>query len=397
MSTLTRVLGVQQLDLVEDVVQAAFLEALRSWAVRGVPENPSAWLLRVARNLALDALRRDKVWRTKLRSQVARSELDDDSILERVSQVDEIADDQLRMLALCCHPSLPPASQIALALRMLCGFSAAEIAKGLLTSEAHAQKWIERAKERLRDEVPWEVDSRALPERLDRIHSVIYLLFNEGYHASRAETVVRGELCAEALRLGALLAAHEACRTPATCALQALMLLHAARFATRETADGRLLLLDEQDRREWDRGLIGQGLKWLAESAQGDALSIYHLEAGIAAEHALAETFADTNWPRILQLYDLLIRVQPSAVHRLNCGIAVAFVHGPQAALNAIAQIPAAEIPTNYHLWDATLGELHRRAGHGPAAREHFERALQRSPSPAEQALLRARLASLGN
>lgn len=391
-STLTRVLGVQHLDLVEDVVQAAFVQALRSWSVRGIPRDPAAWLFQVARNSAFDTLRRDRIRSEQMQLHAAREHEPENRLFDAVDREDEIADDQLRMLFLCCHPVLPRESQLAFALKMLGGFSVPEIARGLLTSEANAQKRITRAKERLRSEPVLEVDGTAVQERLESALSVVYLIFNEGYNALSAERVVRVDLCQEALRLGGLLADREVCRTPETCALMALMSLHAVRFASRESVDGEILLLEEQDRSAWDGDLLRQGLAWMGESARGDSLSIYHLEAGIAAEHCRATSFSETNWPRILHLYDLLVTVQPSAIHRLNRGIAVAYVHGPQAGLNALAQVDPNDIPPNYYLWDSTLGELHRRAGNRDDARHHFQIALGATKSRAEQELLRTRL-----
>jgi RNA polymerase sigma-70 factor (ECF subfamily) len=393
-ATLTRVLGVHHLDLVEDVVQGAFLQALRSWSVRGIPDDPAAWLFRVARNQALDALRRD---RTRAESVRARSRDDSsaDELLERVRLAGEIDDDQLRLLCLCCHPSLPAESQVAFALRMMCGFSIPEIARALLTSEANAHKRIARAKDRLREEPIHEVNSDDLRRRKPIVLSVIYLLFNEGYNSYKAERLIRVDLCAEALRLGALVADDPACRAPDTCALMALMCFHVARFDARESDDGRLLLLDQQDRSRWDRDAIHAGLRWLWESGRGEQLSPYHLEAAIAAEHCLAATFAETNWPRILGFYNLLVGLRPTPVHRLNRGIAVAFVHGPLAGLRALAQIDPSEFPSDYYLWDSALGELHRRAGHLEDARRHLARAIELTNSPQEQEMLRTRLESM--
>lgn len=395
-ATLTRVLGVRRLELVEDVVQAAFAQALKSWATRGIPNDPAGWLFRVAKNLALDSIRRERLWEHSA-TRLASDDATVDDLLTRLQQAGEIADDQLRLLCLSCHPSLPAESQVAFALKLMCGFSTGEIAKALLTSEANVQKRIVRAKERLRAENLGEISLDDLRERLPIVLNVIYLLFNEGYNSASAERLIRVELCDEAIRLGGLLTEHSIGRTPATCALMALMAFHSARFDARtdDAEADRMVLLERQDRSRWHYGRINNGLQWLVESAAGDDLTTYHLEAGIAAEHCLAASFEATNWPLILHHYDLLIRLRPSVVHSLNRAIAVAYVHGPQAGLNALEQVDQSEIPANYYLWDAALGELHRRAGHNAVARRHLERASQLTASPQERELLRGRLQAM--
>jgi RNA polymerase sigma-70 factor (ECF subfamily) len=226
---------------------------------------------------------------------------------------------------------------------------------------------------------------------------VVYLIFNEGYNSSGAESVIREDLCGEALRLGGLVVQHPRGDQPRTRALMALMSFQAARFDARLHASGDLVLLPDQDRTRWDRGLIHQGVRWLAAAAEGDELSTYHLEAGIAGEHSLAADFAATNWNRILQLYDLLVQIHPTPVHRLNRAIAIAYAHGPQAGLNALGAIPWSEIPQNYYLFDAALGELHRRAGQFEQAQNHLQRAIELTASPPEQRLLAARLHAARN
>lgn len=393
-ATLTRVLGARRLELVEDVVQAALLQALRSWGTRGVPDDPAAWLFRVAKNLAVDALRRERVWEDRLRSELAADERRGDPFLEQVQAADEIPDDQLRLLCLCCHPALAAESQVALALRTLGGFSTPEIARALLTSEANAQKRIVRAKERLRSEPLGDLTEPDIAARLPMLLSAIYLLFNEGYNSGHPDRLIRGELCAEALRLADLLAAHPVGRTPATCALIALMSFHAARFESR-SEEQTLVLLEDQDRALWDQDLIGEGVRWLAEAAEGQDVSQYHIEAAIAAEHCLAPDFASTPWPRIVAWYDRLIAERPTALNALNRAIALSYVQGPAAALAELAEIDAASAPREYPLWDAVVGELERRAGNAIEARRRLQSALENSTSRSEQALLRRRLAGI--
>lgn len=395
-ATLTRALGVRRLELVEDVVQLAFAQALSSWSRRGVPTDPGGWLFRVAKNLALDAIRRDRLF-DRARTKVAADIVGNDDWLAGVDAENDFVDDQLRLLVLTCDPALPSESQVAFALKMVGGFSAAEIARALLTTEVNVQKRIVRAKERLREVGIAELDQPALRMRLPMVLNVVYLLFNEGYNATATDRLIRMELCEEALRLGHLLAASSVGRTPATCALLALMAFHAARLEARSTAAdaGRVVLLERQDRDQWNTGLIAAGLRWFSESAAGDELSTFHLEAGIAAEHCLAKRFETTNWRRIVELYDALMRLQPTVVHALNRAIAVAYADGPQAGLNALAQVEPSAIPANYYLWDATLGELHRRVGNATKARRHLQRAHELTASSQERRLLGERLAAL--
>lgn len=391
-AALTRALGVRRIELIEDVVQAAFLQALGSWGVRGVPADPGAWLFHVARHRAIDALRRER--RNSTLDGTDPSAPDADAALASVRFEHEIADDQLRLLVLCCHPALAQESQLALALRMLGGFGPVEIARALLTTEAGAERRLSRAKARLREETPADLGPDELRARLPVVLSVIYLLFNEGYSSCRTDELIRAELCAEALRLGQIVTDHPACRLPAAAALMAVMCFHAARLNARESADGRLLLLDEQPRESWDGELIARGLAWLRESASGDELSPFHLEAAIASEHCLAPTFRATNWARVVELYDLLVASWPTVVHRLNRAVAVAYAHGAQAGLNALAHVHDA--PKEYHLWDAVLGELHRRNGDLTRARAHLTRALQLVKTELERRLIEARLLAAG-
>ncbi len=382
---LSRAVGIARLELVEDVVQAAMMRALQSWSLRGVPDDPAGWLYRVARNAATDALRRDRRW-----AGLGERELAAESI---ASSDDAIADDQLRLLFACCHPTLPLESQIALALKTLCGFSTGEIAAGLLTTEANVQKRLARAKERLRevDFDPTVVPNGQLADRLEAVRTVVYLLFNEGYHSTQAEALIRRDVCDEAIRLGRLLAADPATGDPTTFALLSLMLLNAARFEAR-IAGGGQLLLEEQDRSKWDARLLAEGFDWFVRSGSGDVLSRYHLEAGIVSKHAAATSFATTDWSAIVRLYDMLLRVAPSPIQALNRAVAVAQRDGPKAAIEELNRIPSEDVPAGYYLWPAVAGELYRRAGDIPNAREHLARAYRLASSPAERELILRRL-----
>ena len=400
-ATLTRILGPRHLDLVEDVVQAAFVQALRSWATRGVPSDPAGWLFCVAKNAALDTLRRERRWTatlsTKLASEFSEPDAQAADDLTRIDRLPELEDDALRMLCLCCHPALSLESQIAVALKMACGFSTHEIARALLSSAATIQRRISRAKESLRNESMIELDAETFRDQLPAVLHVVYLIFNEGYNSSGVESMIRQDLCEEALRLGGAITRNATGNVPRARALMALMSFQAARFDARLQASGDLVLLPDQDRSRWNRARIHQGVRWLAAAAEGNELSAYHLEAGIAAEHSLAQDFAATNWDRITRLYDLLVRIQPTPVHRLNRAIAIAYAHGPQSGLNALATINWSEVPATYYLFDAALGELHRRAGHFEQAEKHLRRAIALSPSPPEQRLLQARLVAARN
>ncbi len=391
-AVLTRQLGVQNLDLVEDVVQAALVRAMLSWSRSGIPKDPGAWLYRVAKNAALDGLRRNKTWKT-IQERIAKIDIATEQV-GLVRFADELVDDQLRMLFICCQEAIPPEAQISFALKTLCGFGVAEIARALLTTEANIQKRLTRAKEKLREiEIdPDTLTDQDIVKRLDAVHTILYLLFNEGYSSSQPDELIRQELCEEAVRLSLLLTKHRLGDVPSTHALLALMLLHAARFEARVNHEGELLLLEEQDRSRWDWSLINEGLKWLDRSASGESVSRFHLEAAIAAEHCLASTFAETNWQRIVGLFDRLHQVAPSSIHSLNRAIAIAYLHGPQAGLAGLRHAQAAGGAKNYHYWHSAMGELHRRLGQFDQALCYFQQALALTQSSAEQHLIRKRL-----
>jgi RNA polymerase sigma factor (sigma-70 family) len=394
-ATLTRMFGPHRLALVEDAVQSALMTALTPWSLHGPPEDPSAWLYRVAYNKMLDGLRRHAA-----RQRILDRHGDELAGIEEQPPsrfANEVNDDLLRMLFVCCDEVLPPDSRVVLALKTLCGLSTSEIALRLFTTEANVYKRVSRAHERLKEIAPDgetpPLDS--LQSRLPSIHTVIYLLFNEGYLSTQAAEVVRRELCDEAIRLGTLLAEHPIA-TPETHALLSLMHFHAARLASRVDALGELLPLADQDRSLWDRERIAEGARWLARAADGDVFSRYHAEAAIAAEHCFAPSFAATRWNEIADLYAMLERIAPSPLYTMNRAIAVAEARGPDAGLALLDEITPPGWLSGFYLWDAVLGDLHRRAGNVDRARKHIERALERAPSEAERALLRKRLASLG-
>jgi RNA polymerase sigma factor (sigma-70 family) len=391
---LARRVGVRHIELVEDAVQSTLLAALTAWTEQSLPDDPGAWLYKVAYRRLIQDLRQ-KSGRLKILERAAGDFSDGAGHPEKHFFPDEIRDDVLRMLFVCCDEDIPWESQLVLALKTLCGFSTAEIALRLFTSEANVHKRLGRARDRLR-QAPLDVETPQLEKlrsRLPSVHGVLYLLFNEGYLSAHAEKAIRRELCDEAVRLAALLAEHPVGAVPESFALLALMHLHVARLGSRVDGMGGLLLLEEQDRSLWDREQIRLGLEWLARSAGGDVFSRFHAEAGIAAEHCLAPTFPQTRWKEIADLYAMLERITPSPLHTLNKAVAVAEWQGPEAGLAVLDGLaPPASVSGSY-LWDAVLGDLHRRAGHSEIARQHRERALGSAPTDAVRELLRRRLA----
>src|SRR5213595_2398229 len=340
-ATLTRIFGIEHLNLAEDVVQEALSRALQTWPYRGVPQNPSAWIIRASRNLALDVIRRQKIFHAKEAEIVRLIERDGSGPDAPIFSEHEIADDRLRMMFVCCHPIIPPEAQVALALKTLCGFSVIEISRAFLTTEAAIAKRVTRAKQKIQEaHVPFEIPvGDALVLRLESVLQSLYLLFYEGYKASSGDKLVREELCHEAIRLTELVAQHRAGNQPKTHALLALMLLNAARTPAREDDEGNLLRLEEQDRTRWDQAMIARGMSQLQESATGGQISEYHLQAGIAACHATAVDYQSTDWARILSLYDRLLEFDDSPVVALNRAVAVANIHGPHAGLQTVTAI----------------------------------------------------------
>lgn len=391
---LTAHLGVQRLELAEDVVQEALVRALQTWPYRGVPENPAAWLTQTAKHLALDTLRREQRWREKEDGIAQAHERWLAAPPSAEASEGTFTDDTLRMMFVCFHPQLSAEAQTALALRTLCGLSPAEISAAFLTSEAAISKRLVRARQRIRElALPFTVpDARELPARLDGVLTTLYLLFNEGYKASIGDRLVREELCHEAIRLARLLAQHPATRQPRTHALLALMLLNAARLPARTDDAGNLLRLHEQDRAMWDQAMIQRGIHCLSLAAAGDALSEYHLEAGIAACHSTAADQASTDWPRILTLYDQLVRLNGSPIAALNRAVAVARVHGSQAGLDALDAIPGRSTLESYHLFHAVRGTLAAELGRNREAVAHFRKAEALVALPSEREFVARRI-----
>lgn len=392
-AVLTHVFGLDHLTLAEDVVQEALARALQTWPFYGVPQNPSAWILRTARNLALDVVRREKVFRDK-EPEIIRLMDNDFSAPDLVFPEQEIADDRLRLMFVCCHPAIPPEAQVALALKTLGGFSPTEISRAFLTTEAAIAKRLTRAKQKIREaQIPFEIPAgEELARRLDGVLQSLYLLFNEGYKASSGDKLVREDVCSEAIRLATLLAGHPSGNRPKTHALLALMLLNASRLPARLDPEGNLLRLQEQDRTLWDQSLIARGMVHFLKSAAGNEISEYHLQAGIAACHGTANDYAATDWPRILSLYDRLLEFDDSPVIALNRAVALAEVRGPQAGIDTIQAIRKLKSLDSYYLLYAVLGEFEWRLHHAPAAARHFQKAIELTALKSEQAFLSKKL-----
>lgn len=389
---LSRRFGVHRVELCEDAVQTALLRAVQSWPQRGLPDDRSAWLYRVAMNEVLGALRRAR--RTDACSDGIEELTHEGSAEEGVFLEHEVRDDQLRMLFVCANPGIPRESQIVFALKVLCGFGVEEIALRLFQGREAIYKRLQRARAALRDCVaePEPGDAEELASRLPAVLEILYLLFTEGYSSAQPDRLIRHELCEEAMRLGQLLEEHAVGAAPEVAALLALMYFDAARFDSRVDGAGGLLLLEQQDRSLWDRDLIGIAMSYLHRAARGGVFTRYHAEAAIAAEHCLAPAYKETRWSEIARLYQMLDGVSPSPINTLNRAIAIAEWQGPEAGLALIETLKPPSWLLGYYLWDATLGELYRRRGDRERATAHLTRALGSAPTDAEKTLLRRRL-----
>ena len=395
----TRIFGFHNLALAEDVVQEAFCRATEVWAFRGVPENPSAWLMATAKNCALDMLRRERTARTFAPElgRLLESEWTIAPVIEEAFGPNAIKDDLLRMMFSCCHPHLAQEAQVALILHILCGFGVDEIASALVNTHAAIEKRITRSKKTLaKSKKLFDVTAPAdLSPRLPAVHTALYLLFNEGYHGANPEFAVRSELCREAMRLTAVLLEHPLCATPRTYALAALMCLDAARLPARVDASGDLRSLFDQDRFAWDQQLISEGMSFLDVSAKGSEVSEYHIEAAIASVHATARGIEDTDWAKIVSLYDSLTLLRPSPVVALNRAIAIGQRDGPDKGIEAIRAILDADRLASYPFYWAALGEFELRSKRYEKAREHFRSALTLARNESERHFFSQRLQAL--
>ena len=389
LATLIRLLG--DFDLAEEAMQDAFVAAVEQWATQGIPANPRSWLISTGRFKAIDRLRKS-----------ARFEATDASALDRIESADQqvnddegVEDDRLRLIFTCCHPALSPDAQVALTLREVCGLTTEEVAHAFLTPATTLAQRIVRAKGKIRDaRIPYEIPARAdLPERLDTVLHVIYLVFNEGYLASSGTSLTRADLSAEAIRLARLLV--ELLPEPEAIGLLALMLLHEARRASRTTAAGEMILLEDQDRALWDQQQITEGIELVEKALASHRFGPYTLQAAIAAVHAEASTARQTDWAQIVGLYDVLLRADPSPVIELNRAAAIAMRDGPEAGLALIDAILVRGDLTDYHVAHAARGDLLRRANRVGDAIKSYERALELSTQDAERNFINRRLEAL--
>lgn len=398
-SILTRLFGAHNLELAEDVVQETLLKALKVWSYGPLPDNPSGWLFRVAKNRAIDILRRRR-YETPFAvdlEQLLKSEWTLAHTVETVFTEDEIPDDQLRMIFLCCHPSLPEESQIALTLKTLCGFGPSEIASALFKTDDAVEKQLVRARQKLREEkIAFELPMASeLAVRLDPVLDVLYLLFNEGYKSTHSEHLIRQDLLDEALRLARLLASHALGKKPQVYALLALMLINAARVPARLGSQGEILLLSEQNRALWDESLLKEGLGFLDRASEGDRMTAYHIEAAIAGLYATAESFEETPWDEIVSLYDLLLRFKPTMVVRLNRAVAIFKSRGPKDAIKELHQLENEKSAQDYYLFHAVMAEINIALGDKSSALTQLDLALAKSKQKAERRLLENKKALL--
>ncbi|MFL6653804.1 MAG: RNA polymerase sigma factor [Sulfurifustis sp.] len=394
---LTKIFGLARLDLAEDVVQDTLCRALESWSLHGLPDNPSAWLMRVARNRAIDLVRRDRQFHILAPEFAHLLELRDDQRDDAPAFAAEIRDDELRMMFSCCHPDLTVEAQVTLILKTLCGFSVSEIAQAFLATEESIEKRLSRARNLFRRSGEFvEIgDAAEVRARLEAVYQAIYLLFNEGYHGSHPEQTVREDLCSEALRLMLLLSEHPEGGRPKTYALLALFFFQVARLPTRMQDDGALIQLEIQDRSQWNAELIATGFHYLDRSAAGNELSPYHVEAAIASLHCAAPTYEETDWSAIVDLYDTLYRLKPSPIVALNRAIAVGKARGPEAGLIELERIPDAAALDDYPFYPAARGELLLLAGRPADAARYFERAKALARSRSETQYFESKLGSV--
>jgi RNA polymerase sigma-70 factor, ECF subfamily len=388
LATLIRLLG--SFDLAEEALHDAFTAAVEQWPQEGVPSNPRAWLISAGRFKAIDKIRR----RAKFDQSIAElvNELDADAEIAPEREDESVEDDRLRLVFTCCHPALAAEAQVALTLREVCGLTTEEIARAFFTPAPTLAQRIVRAKNKIRDaRIPYEVPSREdLPERLESVLRVIYLVFNEGYYASSGATLTRHDLSAEAIRLGRLLV--ELLPEPEAMGLLALMLLQESRRAARTTATGDLVLLEDQDRSLWNAEQIAQGSALVEKALSSRRAGVYTLQAAIAAVHAAAKDAAATDWTQITALYDLLQRIDPSPVVELNRAVAVAMRDGPEAGLALIEALLARRELEDYHLAHAARADLYRRSGRAAEARASYQRALELARQEPERRFLERRL-----
>lgn len=391
LATLIRLLN--DFDLAEDALHDAFTAALQQWPVDGIPSNPRAWLVSTGRFKAIDGLRRRARFDASLN--VLAEQLDTQVPSPADLETSSVHDDQLRLIFTCCHPALSPEARIALTLREICGLTTEEIARAFLATASTIAQRIVRAKAKIRDaHIPYQIPSRTeLPERLDTVLHVVYLLFNEGYFASSGESLTRADLSTEAIRLGRLLL--DLLPEPEVMGLLALMLLHESRRSARTSHDGEVVLLADQDRSLWNRNLIAEGSQLVQNALSSGAFGSYTLQAAIAAVHAQARDSVSTEWEQVVGFYDLLLQVNPSPVIELNRAVAIAMRDGPVAGLALIEEILSKGELAQYHLAHSAKADMYRRIGRKSEARASYEKALSLTQQEPERRFYEKRLSEL--
>lgn len=394
-AVLSRLLGLQNLETAQDIVQDTLLQAMNTWSYNNIPDNPAGWLHRVAKNKAIDHIRREKRFRdiTPQYAYLLESEWTLSSTVQQLFLENEISDSQLRMIFACCHPSIQPDSQVALTLKTLCGLSTGEISRAFLTTEDTIGKRIYRAKEKIKTEnIQLDVPAgNELPARLDTVLKTLYLLFNEGYNSSHPELLIREDLCYEAIRLCRLLTTQVATALPRAKALLSLMCFQSSRLGARLDDKGNIILLKYQDRGKWYRPLIQKGFDYLDDATEPFEISVYQLEAAIASLHAASPSFEATDWKRIHYLYELLYQLQPNPVVAMNKAIAAAYAGSKEEAFIEMLQIKGLE---GHHLYYASLGEISLDLEQKNQAREYFEKAYQLTNSTTEKQLMLKKIGS---
>ncbi len=396
-AVLTRLLGFNSLQAAEDLVQDTLLQAMSTWKIKGIPENPSAWLYTVAKRKAIDFIRQQKIHEqhhTEI-GLVLKSEWTLSPTVNQFFLDNEIEDSVLRMIFACCHPTIPYESQIALTLKTLCGLSVGEIANCFLTNEETITKRLYRAREKIREgnltlEIP---EPSKLPGRMDAVLHSLYLLFNEGYNSSNTDQLIRNDLCLEAMRLCLLLVRNKITNIPKANALLALMCFQASREESRINKDGSIILLKDQDRSRWHQPLIEKGKFFLEQAAQGEDFSEYHIEAAIAGCHSQARSFRNTDWDQILQLYTVLAQLKPSPVIELNKAIALGYARSATEGLAALQKIGALQ---GHYLLHAAIGDFQLAVKNFDEARKCYTKAIALTHSNAEKKLLEKKVLTCG-
>ena len=390
---LARIFGTANIDLAEDVVQDALVEAMSQWQIRGVPDNPSAWLFRVAKNKALNIVNREKYkqqYSTEAKH-LLQSAWTAEPALDYLFSNTQIQDDQLRMIFTCCHPAITTDSQIALALKTICGFSIAEIARAFLTSEENISKRLVRARQKIREQkIPFEVpQAHELEKRLQAVLDTIYLLFNEGYSASSGKDLIRYTLCEEAIRLTEIIVANPLITAKTNVfALQALMQLNASRFKARQDADGNIFTLEDQNRNLWDFEMMEKGFVSLYKSTTSDQITVFHILAAISAYHCSASDYQSTDWNSILSLYDKLLLLDHSPLVQLNRAIALSKAVGLEEGIADLKKMGGSAALASNHLFYSTLASFLIESGQFQDALPILKKAIVLAPLEAEKALL---------